>query len=393
MLVVKSKERELVIMQRLQLEPDEKLTRKEYIKRKKKQSKKLKKRSKITYIMISVIMLLCVYVFSQFYIYSKSNNYKYVEGEGVGKQDIYNVYYVVDGYTYDPVYSLNSINSNGFNEKTVYSNSGFVNIVATQEYIYGIKESSLCRLSKQTSEIEVLVEKDVFKYKVNEDRIYYTCESSQKLKYIDINTKEIKDIGLDNISEILVDKDNIYIVKDEKTKKILVKYDKEGQNKKDLVTNANVSYIIQDESNIYYVNKNEGSQIYKINKDGSGETKFDDVVSVSDKGDIKEIDGSKNMFVNGNFLYYINVKDGNTLWKINIETKEKEKVISVAVEILQDVNNTIYYKVKNEMGVYLFNYETNFMSQITKRQTKDFFVDQTEKIENNTKDAKNITKT
>lgn len=380
-------------MQRLQLEPDEKLTRKEYIKRKKKQSKKLKKRSKITYIMISVIMLLCVYVFSQFYIYSKSNNYKYVEGEGVGKQDIYNVYYVVDGYTYDPVYSLNSINSNGFNEKTVYSNSGFVNIVATQEYIYGIKESSLCRLSKQTSEIEVLVEKDVFKYKVNEDRIYYTCESSQKLKYIDINTKEIKDIGLDNISEILVDKDNIYIVKDEKTKKILVKYDKEGQNKKDLVTNANVSYIIQDESNIYYVNKNEGSQIYKINKDGSGETKFDDVVSVSDKGDIKEIDGSKNMFVNGNFLYYINVKDGNTLWKINIETKEKEKVISVAVEILQDVNNTIYYKVKNEMGVYLFNYETNFMSQITKRQTKDFFVDQTEKIENNTKDAKNITKT
>lgn len=380
-------------MQRLQLEPDEKLTRKEYIKRKKKQSKKLKKRSKITYIMISVIMLLCVYVFSQFYIYSKSNSYKYVEGEGVDKQNIYNVYYVVDGYTYDPVYSLNSINSNGFNEKTVYSNSGFVNIVATQEYIYGIKESSLCRLSKQTSEIEVLVEKDVLKYKINDDRIYYTCEASQKLKYIDINTKEIKDIGLDNISEILVDKDNIYVVKDEKTKKILVKYDKEGQNKKDLITNSNVSYIIQDESNIYYVNKNDGSQIYKVNKDGSGETKFDDVVSVSDNGDIKEVDGSKYMFVNSNHLYYINVKEGNTLWKINLETKEKEKVISVAVEILQNIDNTIFYKVKNEMGVYLFNYETSFMSQITKRKIKDFFVDQTEKIENNTKDSKNITKT
>ena len=33
------------------------------------------------------------------------------------------------------------------------------------------------------------------------------------------------------------------------------------------------------------------------------------------------------------------------------------------------------------MGVYLFNYETNFMSQVTKRKVKEFYIDKYTEIE------------
>lgn len=377
-------------MQRLHLNPDEKLTIKEYLKRKKKQAKSLRKRSKITYIMLSVIVLLCIYVFTQFYVYNRNNNYKYTAGEGVNAQGVYNIYYVVAGYAYDPVYSISSINSNGFNDKTVYQNSDLVDIQANKDYIFGIKQGSLCRISKKSNELEVLVEKDVSKYKLDNNRLYYICESDFKLRYINLENKEMKDLAMNNVSEVLVDANNIFVVKDQKTQKSVFKYDKEGQNELALTKNSNVSYVIQDDKSIYYVNKNDNNRIYKVGKDGSNEDKLADISSVSDKGEIKEIDGSKNMFVNNGELYYINVEDSDTLWKINLSNKEKNKVMYVQVEILQNVDNTCYYKVKNEMGVYLYNLDTNFMSQISKRKVKEFFVDKTEEVKNTNQNNKMV---
>lgn len=135
-----TKEKELIILTRLQLNPEEEITRKEYLKRKKKQKQSLKKKSKISYIMVGALVILAVYVFFQFYVYSKSNNYKYVEGDGVSNQKVYNMYYVTEGYTYDPVYSLNSIRTDGFNDTLIYQNSGMHDIISKNNYIYGIKK-------------------------------------------------------------------------------------------------------------------------------------------------------------------------------------------------------------------------------------------------------------
>lgn len=363
-------------MQRLQLNPEEKITRKEYLRRKKKQASNfLKKRSKISYLVIAGLVLLSIYVCIQFYVYNKANNFKYVAGDDVNKQKVYNVYYVTEGYTYDPVYSLNSIHSDGFNSESLYTNSGLVNIQIDQEYIYGIKENGLYRLKKDSKNLETLVEKNVQKYTVVGGRIYFITTDGNKLKYIDLASKEIKDLGIDNVSEVIVDQDSIYIVQNEKTKKTLLKYDKEGQNKKVLAGDANVSYIIQDETTIYFVNKKDENKIYRVGKNGENLEKLDDIASVSDKGDIKEIDGNKYLFIEEGYLYYINVSDGDTLWRIKLDTKEKEKVISVSVEILQNVDKTVFYKVKNEMGVYLYNFDTKFMSQVTKRKLKEFVAD------------------
>lgn len=360
-------------MTRLQLNPEEEITRKEYLKRKKKQKQSLKKKSKISYIMVGALVILAVYVFFQFYVYSKSNNYKYVEGDGVSNQKVYNMYYVTEGYTYDPVYSLNSIRTDGFNDTLIYQNSGMHDIISKNNYIYGIKNGALCRFSKENSETETLVNSGVEKYTLTDTRVYYIANN--KLSYIDVNTKENKELSIDNVSEVLVDNNNLYVAKLEKTKKILVRYDLEGGSELKLTDSQNVSYIIQDENSIYFVNKADGNKIYKIGKDGSNSTSLSDAVGISDKGNIKEIDGNKYLFVSNGKLYYINPSDSNSLWSVSLLDNSKEKVIYGSVQILQNVDDTVFYKVKNEMGIYLYNYNTKFMSKVTNRNVSEFSID------------------
>ena len=379
-------------MTRLQLNPDEKLTRKEYLKRKKKQSKIFKPRSKLSYIFIIIMAVILVYAFVQLYIYKMTNNFKYVADDSVQNQIVYSIYYVTEGYTYDPVYSLNSIHSDGFSDKLVYSNSGITNVCVSENYIYGTKEDGLYRIKKDTKDMETLVEKNVLKYKLDGDRIYYINKNDGKLEYYDINSEEISDLGISNVTELLVDENNIFTVQDEKTKKVLIRYDKNGQDKKVLSGEENVSYIVSSDEKIFFVNKKDGNKIYFLNKDGSQLEKFADISSVYDKGVIKEIDGQKYMFVQGNYLYYINVDDGDNLYRISLETKETEKVISAGVELLNNVDDTVFYKMKGEMGVYLYNFDTKFMAQITKRKLKEFIVDKYDKIEENSKDSSNLSK-
>lgn len=360
-------------MTRLQLNPEEEITRKEYLKRKKRQKQSLNKKSKISYIMIGVLIFLAVYVFFQFYVYSKTNNFKYVEGDGVGNQKVYNMYYVTEGYTYDPVYSLNSIRTDGFNDTLIYQNSGMHDIISKNNYIYGIKNGALCRFSKENSETETLVNSGVEKYTLTDTRVYYIANN--KLSYIDVNTKENKELSIDNVSEVLVDNNNLYVAKLEKTKKILVRYDLEGGSELKLTDSQNVSYIIQDENSIYFVNKADGNKIYKIGKDGSASASLSDAVGISDKGNIKEIDGNKYLFVSNGKLYYINPSDSNSLWSVSLSDNSKEKVIYGSVQILQNVDDTVFYKVKNEMGIYLYNYNTKFMSKVTNRNVSEFSID------------------
>ncbi len=368
-------------MQRLQLDEDEKLTRKEYLKRKKKQSSNIKKqRSKLTYIAIFLVAVVGIYLIAQIYVYSKENNFKYVEDELSKAQKIYNVYYVTEGYTYNPVYTLNSIYSNGFEDKTVYSNSGLTNIKVSGDYIYGTKEGGLYRLKKKGDEIEPLVEKELGKFNVNGEIVYYTQGSNNVLKSFNVNTKEVKDLGIDNIVEIAIDDNYLFVVKDQTTTKTIYRLNKDGGDKKELTKKSNVSYIIESGDNIYYVNKKDGNKIYLVTKNGENESKVADIKTASDNGQIKEIDGSKYMFVRNNELYYVNVDDSNKLFKINLESKAVEEVLPMSVELLQGIDETVFYKIKGEMGIYLYNIDTKFMSQITNRKLRDFFVDKTEQI-------------
>ncbi len=359
-------------MQKLSLSDEEKLSRREYLKKKKKQSIGIKTANKKKYIVMFFVTVLILYVFVQFYIYYKENNYKYSSDANVDKQPVYDMYYMSVGYTYSPKSSLNSIKSNSFEEKLVYKDLGFSHIKPTSEYIYGINDKSISRLNKLTNEVTIVYEKDVQKYTMYNNEIYAIVGNTNKLVYIDSNTNESKDLGIQNVSEILVDDKNLFLCIDETSKKSLIKINKDGTDKKVLTGNENVSYIIQNETKIFFINKADGNKIYFINKDGSGIGKVADIKSVTDTGAILDVDGSKYVFTMGNILYYINTDDKRNLWKINLDDKTTEKVISMPVDILEKVENTVFYKLEDEKGVYLFNLETKFTSQVSPRLITEF---------------------
>ena len=200
------------------------------------------------------------------------------------------------------------------------------------------------------------------------------ADNSKLYKY-DLQTKENKYLNIDNVIEVLADENNVFVAKDEKIKKQLYKLDKQGDNISKIAPDANVSYVIESKDKLYFVNKADSNKIYSINKDGSDCKKLADICSASDRGVMRGVDGSKYMYVYNDYLYYVNSSDNDNLWKYNLNTGENVKEIAMQIEILQDVNETVFYKIKNERGVYLYNTNTKFMSEITKRKVKEFAID------------------
>jgi hypothetical protein len=361
-------------MQKLSLSDEEKLSRKEYLKRKRKQSIEIKSVSKKKYIVMFFVTMLTLYVFIQFYIYNKENNYKYLSDELVDKQPVYDMYYLSVGYTYSPNSSLSSIKSNSFDEKLIYKDLGFSHIKSNGEYIYGIKGTSISKLNKATNEVTVVYEKDVKKYTIYNNEIYAIIGDTNKLVYIDSATNESKELGIEYVTEILADENNLFLCIDETSKKSLVSIKKDGTDKKVLTGKENVSYVIQNDSMIFFVNKADGNKIYSVKKDGTGIGKVADIKSITDTGIIDDVDGSKYLFTVNNNLYYINTDDKRNLWKINLDDKTTEKVISMSVDILEKVEDTVFYKVEDEKGVYLFNLNTKFTSQVSPRLITEFIL-------------------
>ena len=68
-------------LQRLQFDIGEQISRKEYLRRKKKNSQSIKKRSKITYILMATFMALAIYIVVQVIVYRKYNSFKYTIGD------------------------------------------------------------------------------------------------------------------------------------------------------------------------------------------------------------------------------------------------------------------------------------------------------------------------
>ena len=362
-------------MQRLQFDLGEQISRKEYLRRKRKSSNSLKKRSKITYIIGGCFSVLLIYTIVQLIIYRSKNNFKYTAGDGLENQDIYNIFFVTEGYTYDPVYSVSSILSSGEYETSVLPSSGLAEISVTPDYIYGIKEDKLCRANRNSKEVEELVGEGVKKYVVNGDKIFFTTLENERLKLYNINTGEVKDLDSTSVKEIVTNESYIFVVMNNGVEKALYRYNNLGEDRTQLTSDINVSYLIEDNGTIYFTNKKDSNHIYKIKEDGSGLSKLGDIKGVADDGVIKEVDGKKYFFIQDNTLYYVNSGDENTLWGYNLDTNENTKIISASIELLQNIDDTIFYKIDKEMGVYLYNYNTRFMSLVTKRRVKEFVVD------------------
>ena len=362
-------------LQRLQFDLGEQISRKEYLKRKKRNSKLLKKRSKITYILLAIFLALAVYIVVQLIIYRRYNNFKYTLGEGVNAQAVYNIYFITEGYTYDPVYSISSITSLGENETSILPSCNIEQVIVEQDFLYGIRDGALCRVNKNDYTVEELIKDDIRKYVKHNNTIFYISTDNMVLKSYNIDTKETKIFDLANVEQILVNEDNVFAVTHTTEEKSIYRFNFDGQGKTKISSDAEVSYAIENNGVIYFVNRADSNYIYKVNTSGEGLSKVANIKSIYTKGKNDEVNGNKYMFIRENNLYYINPDDEDSLWRYNLDDGTNERVISASIEILQNVDNTVFYKIDKEMGVYLYNYDTQFMSLVTRRRVKEFVID------------------
>ena len=362
-------------LQRLQFDIGEQISRKEYLRRKKKKSQNIKKRSKITYILMATFMALAIYIIAQVVEYRRYNSFKYTLGDGVNSQAVYNIYFVTEGYTYDPVYSISSISSLGENEKTILPSSNIDDIIVEKDYIYGVRDGAICQITKDKYEIVELFSDNVKKFVKRNNLIFYTSSSSGQLKSYNLDDGKTRTYDITDVEQILVNDSYVFPIIHNTEEKSIYRFEHNGNGKTKISGDEKVSYAIIDDRTIYFVNKGDNNHICSMDTNGNWYTKLGDIEGVSTTGPTKTVDGSKYMFVKDNKLYFVNKQDEDSLWSYDLKTEEKEKVISASIEILQNVDNTIFYKIDKEMGVYLYNYETKFMSLITKRRVKEFVID------------------
>lgn len=366
-------------MQRLQFDLGEKISRKEYLKRKKKSSRLLKKRSKITYMLLACFIGLGIYIVIQLLQYNKYNSFKYTEGDGVNKQPVYSILFVTEGYTYDPVYSVSTTLSSGDQEKSILPSSDIRNICVAEECFYGLKGGSVCKIDRDNYTVEQIFADDVKKFTYANNFIFYITNAEERLKAYSLETGETFTFDITNVKQVLASKSRVIGVVGTFSEKEIYCFDYYGQGKWKISGDAKATNTILSDEKLYFINKSDDERIYTVNTDGSGLGRVAEISGVSNMID-DEKDGSSYMFVDKGKLYYVNTKDGHALWSYDLTDGTNEKVLTSSIAMLGNIDDTIIYKVNGEMGIYLYNVETKYMSLVTKRRVKEFVIDKYKEI-------------
>ena len=362
-------------MEENQFAPKDTMTRKEYLKMKKRQNKR--SYSKITIMFCFIITVLSVYVFTQLYVYSANQNIKYTAGEGI-EEDVYNAYYVVPSYTYEESYSVHFLKTNGEEEKVILENTAFKNIVTDKENIYGIRQGIIYRLNKVTMEVTEIAGDKVEKFIKIKDVLYFVSgnkDEGGKVEKIKIDGTERKTIYEKYAYQIVGDDSGVYVISNEKTDRNIVKLGVNGEVCEVLTENKAANLFI-NAGYIYYANKSDNAKIYRVSKtDKSDNKKISENSLLADKGDVKTINGNSVFFVYKDRLHYINDSDGRKLYSCKLDGGEDTMVLDQNIDTIKLKGTIMFYTSKQEMGFKSYNLESGLMKLITNKRLSEFIIE------------------
>ena len=274
-------------------------------------------------------------------------------------------------YAYDGENQLKTMTTTSSDKTTINEGLGLSNIVVKNNNVYGIKDGALLKITNDGKErkVKTLVKQNVKGFAIYDDEIYVYL-NGKNIKHgiyiVDKNNKTKKIIS-SYINQMVVDKNYIYVVNGSKN---IIKYNKNGKQDCILVNNESIASIIQDENFIYFVNKKDSNKLYRVNK----ETKKIEKVSKNGKltSDFKGMNGDSFVGVYDDVAYYINTKDSNKLYKSSVNKEKDEIVLEDSIQILDMIDSTIFYKVKNDIGVYRYDIVNGISSQVTSARVLEF---------------------
>jgi len=337
---------------------DNTMTRKEYLKSKKKNKFDF---SKLKYILLLiVVILLGVYVFKQLKIY---NNVTQIANKVVEESKLartMTMYYVSDSYTKEGSPIVMLYKSSDESRTTVVGTEKFTKISVTDEEIYGLVDNTLYSVNFTNYVKEKVVDgldKKIQEYVVKENIIY--IRATDGIYKYDTESKEIKQLIKGKSYQMVVDDSGIYIIASGKTNKSVIKYNLNGVTKTQLSGTYIASCMRVLGDDIFFVNSKD-SKLYCVSKNG---------------GEIKKIVDAKvkaTVLKYNNHIYYINASDSNTLYSLNLKTGEHQRIVKKNITSMQIDNNIIYYKVSNDLGIYKFDLNTGKTSKITSIRATEY---------------------
>lgn len=336
---------------------DNTMTRKEYLKSKKKTNFWL---SKLKYVLLAILVIfLGVYVFKQLNLYNNVTKLANKVVEETKLARTMTMYYVSEPYTKGGSTSVMLYKSYDESRTQIPGSENFSNIKITGNKLYGICDNKLYVIDLTTHEKVQLLENNVQAYLVGGEEIYlilddgvytYNTPSGKTKKIID-----------DTCYQIELSSGELYAIAPGKTSKSIIKYNLNGKKDEELSEKYIVSSMKLNGDKIYFINSKD-SKLYVAAKTGGKIQKVLD----------NKIDTTSNIIFYKDIIYYINKDDSNTLYMYNLKTNKHERVVKKNIEAIQIDGSIIYYTVTGNIAVNKFDIATGKTIQITSARATEY---------------------
>jgi len=348
-------------------EREQSMSRKEYLKRLKKNKMKF---PLLKPILISVIMIaLFVYVIHQLHVYNTVTEManKVIEESKLIKT--YKMFFMSKPYEKDQVDNILYLYTGSDESRVeIEAGLGISNIQIYGDYLYGIKDGNLVKINTSSHELQQICEENVVAFSINNAGVYvykyYKGNSDKTGLYKLGETEEL--IINETIHQLLLDDNYIYIVAKDSTEKTLLRYTLDGKSHKALTEKITVNNIVLDNGYIYYTNNSDKNRIYKVSNDGS-----DNVAVTQNKcmTDVSKYNGNGLFGIYQGNVIYINSEDN----KVYLANTEKEDVlIDNKVKCLQLNDKMLYISLKNNIEKHRNNLEKSKLDKITSARFTEF---------------------
>lgn len=329
------------------------MTRKEYLKSKKKNrfDFKLLKYA----LLIITIVLLGIYVFKQLNVYNNVTKManKVVEETALAKT--MTMYYVSNPYTKEGENVVMLYKSYDESRTKISGSENFQNIKVVDNKLYGIVNDTLYYIDLTTQEKIEILKDSIKSYYILNNKVYY---STKKGIYIyDIESKKQDLIIEKNAEQFIVQDEYIYIIAPSKTSKSVIRYSINGKDKLDITDKEIVSKMEVLDNKIYYINSSDKDRIYVVNTNGKNKQKLTDTGAINVKATQTDV-------------YFVTSE--NVLNKINLKSSKEETIVKKNITNIDIVDNVLYYTIKNDLGIYRINLETGKKDKITSIRADEY---------------------
>lgn len=351
------------------------MSRKEYLNKKKRNSNRF---WYLKYILLGLVVLgLIAYLVYQLNIYKKVTEAAYDMMEQAKLLKTYKIVFMGKSYVKDGQNLMYVYSGQDESRVKVESGMGLHSVSISDGYIYGLKDKTLYKIDMTNYTSEVIMEKEVSAYYVHGDIVYvYEYRNGQPGLYKKIDG-EFKQIIAGKIYQIQVTDEYIYTVEDSKEGKSVIKRDHTYGEGVKLSGEDNVLNIKLVGDKIYYTNASDENKIYSVSITGEGKT------AVSKLGATTTFSGlyyQQYMDTYQDKLVYIS-KD-NKLYMALPNEEEDELLIENSVTKIQLIENMLYIKLADSLDVLRINLDTKEQEKITSIRSSDMFVfKQGEKID------------